>query len=178
MSEAFKIKTLFLIMVVGILFTSLNSTPLVNAQPTKTSLTITVPYNPPWTACTIEAILKDENGNPLQNFDIDFLWAHRLDDGSLCGEHWLGDADTNSKGAASLTYTFWSSGTYNITAKFSGSPEYAPSSSEYIDIIIVDYSQYLVGGGLIAVVIIGVLGYIVFRRRKKAITMLKTTKET
>ena len=31
----------------------------------------------------------------------------------------------------------------------------------------VDYTPYLVGGGLIAVAIIGVVGYIVFRRRKK-----------
>jgi hypothetical protein len=45
-SEALKIKTVILILIAGILFTSSNLMPLVNAQPTNTSLTITVSYNP------------------------------------------------------------------------------------------------------------------------------------
>jgi len=54
-------------------------------------------------------------------------------------------------------------------AMFRETTNYAPSSSENVDIIIMDYTPYLVGGGLIAVAIIGVAGYIVFRRRKTAI---------
>ena len=170
MDEGLKIRKLILILMAGILLTSSNSLPLVNAQPTNTSLTLTVPYNPPWKARTIEATLKDENDNPLQNFDIDFLYA--CDDHT----HLLGTAKTDSNGVASLTWT-WSSGTYNVTATFSGTPNYASSSSEYIEIIIIDYTPYLVGGGLIALAIIGVVGYIIFRRRKKATPIPKMTKE-
>ena len=176
MSEALKIRKLILILMAGILLTSSNSLPLVNAQPTNTSLTITVPYNPPWKECTIKATLKDENDNPLQNFDIDFLYGCNT---HTHPDHWhlLGTAKTDSNGVASLTCTFPVTETYNVTARFGGTSNYAPSSSEYIDIIIIDYTPYLVGGGLIAVAIIGVVGYIVFRRRKKAITMPKTAKE-
>jgi hypothetical protein len=173
MNEALKIKKLILILIAGILFTSLNSMPLANAQPTPTSLTIAVPSEPqgiPFsTECTIEATLKDENGNPLQNIDIGFY---------VCSRNWLGTAKTDSNGVASLTYTFPRAGTYNVTAMFSGTTSYAQSSSEYVDIIIIDYTPYLVGGGLIALAIIGFVGYIVFRRRKKTITMAKTAKET
>ena len=41
----------------------------------ETSLTIAVPSNPPWKECTIAATLKDENGNPLPNMDIRFLYC-------------------------------------------------------------------------------------------------------
>ena len=168
-SEALKIKILILILIAGILFTSSNLMPLVNAQPTPTSLTIAVPSAPQGKEYTIEAILKDENGNPLQNMDIGFY---------VCTKNWFGTEKTDSNGVASLTYTFPRADTYNVTAIFSGTTNYASSSSEYVDIIIVDYTPYLVGGGLIAITIIGVVGYIVFRRRKKAIIVPITTKET
>jgi hypothetical protein len=131
----------------------------------ETSLTVAVPSNPPWKECTIAATLKDKSDNPLQNFDIDFLWTHILDDGTDCGPHLLGSAKTDSKGVASLTYSFWSEGTYNVTAMFSGTTNYAQSSSEYVDIMIIDYTPFLGGGGIIAVA--SIVGYIVFRRRKK-----------
>jgi len=171
MSEALKIKKLILILIAGILFISSNSMPLMNAQPTPTSLTIVVPSLPQGKECTIEAFLKDENDNPLQNFDIVFY---------VCGtdcKDWIGTAKTDSCGVASLKYTFPRTGTYNVNAMFSGTTNYAQSSSENVDIIIIDYTTYLVGGGIIAVAIIGVVGYIVFRRRKKTITMAKTAKE-
>jgi hypothetical protein len=168
MSESLKIKTLILILITGILLTSSTSLPLANAQPTPTSLTIDIPSPPQGKECTIEATLKDENDNPLQNMDIGFY---------VCSRNWLGTAKTDSNGVASLTYPFPSAGTYNVTAIFSGTTSYAQSSSEYVDIIIIDYTPYLVGGGLIALAIIGVVVYIVFRRRKKAITMPKTVKE-
>lgn len=175
MSESLKIKILILILIAGILLTNSTSMPLANAQPTHTSLTIAVPSPPqgiPFSSeCTIEATLKDENENPLQNFDIDFYVC-----GTGCMD-WIGTAKTDSNGVASLTYTFSRAGTYNVTAMFSGTTSYVQSSSENVDIIIIDYTPYLVGGGIIAVAIIGVVGYIVFRRRKKVITTPKTAKE-
>jgi hypothetical protein len=167
MSEVLKSKNLLLILIAGILFTSLSSMSVVNAQPTPTSLTIDVPSPPQGKECTIEATLKDENKNPLQNFDIDFY---------VCGtdcKDWIGTAKTDSNGVASLTYTFPRAGTYNVTAMFSGTTSYVQSSSENVDIIIaIDNTPYLVGGGLIALAIIGVVGYLVFRRRKKATTII------
>ena len=166
MSESLKVKTLIVILIVGILLTSSNSMPFADAQPTQTSLTLTVPSPPMgkpfWSEFTIEATLKDENENPLQNFDIDFYVC-----GTDCMD-WFGTAKTDSNGVASLTYTFSRAGTYNVTAMFSGTTNYVQSSSENVDIIIIDYTPYIVGGGLIAVAIIGVVGYIVFRKRKKA----------
>jgi hypothetical protein len=187
-SEALKNKTLILILIAGILFTSLNLMLLVNAQPTPTSLTITAPpYYLPKIECTIEAILLDENENPLQNFDIDFLYE--CDDHT----HTLGIAKTDSNGVASLELThnppffyypslglFETKKTvmYKINAVFDGTPTYAKSSSEdvYVAFVLTDYTSYLVVGGLIAVAIIGVVGYIVFRRMKKTKTMPMTTR--
>jgi len=91
---------------------------------------------------------------------------------------WIGTAKTDSCGVASLKYTFPRTGTYNVNAMFSGTSNYAQSSSEKVPIIIIDYTPYIIGWGIIAVaIIIGVVGYIVFRRRKKPITMAKTAKE-
>jgi hypothetical protein len=164
MSESLKINKLILILIAGILFASSNSMSFANAQPTPTSLTIAVPSPPqgiPFSSeCTIEATLKDENDNPLQNMDIDF-YVH----GAGCMD-WIGTAKTDSNGVASLTYTFPRARTYNVTAIFSGTTSYVQSSSENIDIIIIDYTPYLVGG-LIAAIIIGFVVYIVFRRREK-----------
>ena len=165
MSAPLKIKPRILILIAGILFTSFTSMPSVNAQATPTSLTITVSsplLRIPFSAeCTIEAILKDENENPLQNMDIDFVYA--------CEDHThlLGTAKTDSNGVASLTYSFTLAyDLWRISATFSGTTTHAPSSSEYVDITVLDYTPYLVSGGLTAVAIIGVGGYIVFRQRK------------
>jgi len=67
--------------------------PLASAQPIHTSLTIAVPSPPTDKECTIEATLKDENGNPLQNIDIDFYF---------CGTDKIGTNKTDSDGVASL----------------------------------------------------------------------------
>jgi hypothetical protein len=187
MSETLKIKTLILIMIAGSLLTSSTLMPIANAQPTQTALTITVPSPPkekpstPQEAeCTIEATLKDENGNPLPNKIINFY---------KCGSSLTGTAKTNSIGVASTIFTPDEASrignieftlrtvTYKINAVFYGATNYAKSSSEdvYIEYIFrdidifLDYPQYLVGGGLIAVgvAIIGAAGFIVFRRRKK-----------
>jgi len=173
LSESLKIRLLIVILIAGILLTSSTSMPLVNAQPTPTSLTIAVPSEPqgiPFsTECIIEATLKDENDNPLQNFDIDFLYA--CDDHT----HLLWRVKTDSNGVASLKYAFPRNETWRISAVFSGTTNYAQSSSEEVLIMIMDYTPYVVGGGLVAAAIAGIAGYIVFRRRKKAITMPMTS---
>jgi hypothetical protein len=185
MSEVLKSKNLLLILIVGILLTNLTSIPLTNAQPTQTSLTIAVPSEPQWKECTMEATLKDENDNPLENFNIDFY---------VCGTSKIGTAKTNSTGVASLSFTpsedyYYPTTpprteTLKVNAVFSGTTNFAQSSSEdaYVEFIFrdidifLDYGSYIVGG-IFAVAIIGVIGYIVFRRRKKAITMPRTAKE-
>jgi len=180
-SEALKIKTLFIVLIAGILFTSLNSMPLANAQLIQTSLTITgPPYLPRDIECTIEATLTDENDNPLQNFDIDFLYT--CDDDHT---HQICTAKTNSSGVASLELTgdippyFYypklslietkKTYMYKIYAVFDGTTTYAKSSSEYVYVVFVltDYTWYWVGGGLIAIVIMGFVGYIIFQRTRK-----------
>jgi LPXTG-motif cell wall-anchored protein len=40
-----------------------------------------------------------------------------------------------------------------------------------------DYTPYYIGGGIIAVAIVGAVGYIVFRKRKKATPIPKTTEK-
>jgi hypothetical protein len=187
MSEALKIKTLILIMIASILLICSNSMPLVNAQPTQTSTTINAdPYLPREMDCTIEAILKDENDNPLQNFDIDFLYT--CDDHT----HLIDTIKTDSNGVASIELTddippYFNyprlsptqtrrSVLFKINAVFEGTTTYAKSSSEdvYVAFVLTDYTLYLVGGILIVVAIFGVVEFVVFRRRKKAIPMSMT----
>jgi len=175
MSEALKIRTLILILMVGILFTGSNLMLLVYAQPTPTSLTIAVPSPPTEKECIIEATLRDENGNPLPNMDIDFYF---------CGTDKVGTNKTDLDGVASLKlsddlplfsypgldlFETKITATWKINAVFKGTTNYAQSSSEdaYVAFVLIDYTPYMVVGGLIALAIIGVVGYIVFRRRKK-----------
>ena len=90
----------------------------------------------------------------------------------------IGTAKTDSNGVASLEYTPTSTGTFQAKAMFSGTTNYAQSSSTSTDLnVAMDYTLYYIGGGMIAVAIIGVVGYIVFRRRKKATPIPKTTEK-
>jgi hypothetical protein len=181
MSDSLNIKTLIVILVAGIFLASSTSMPVVNAQPTPTSLTITVSSSqlgtPFWSECTIKATLKDELGNPLPNMGIHFVYLcddHTHPVGSNTNPLATGTAKTDSNGVASLTHSFLYSEYYDpwrIMANFSGTTSYAPSSSEYVDIFVIDYTPHLVGIGALAVVIISVVGYIVFRRRERAITI-------
>lgn len=187
MNDVLNIKTLIVILIAGILFTSLNSMPVVNAQTTHTLLTLAVPYTPTDKECTIEATLKDESGNPLSNMVIHFYF---------CGSSLIGTNTTDSAGVASLklsddlsTVTYprlnlfepKKTETWPILANFSGTTTYAPSGSEYVYLafVLIDYTPYpyLVGIGVLVVVIISVVGYIVFRKRERTITMSKTTKD-
>ena len=185
MSKALKIKTLFLIVVAVITYSSLNLMPSANAQSIQTSLVLAVSSPPQEKECTIEAILEDENGIPLKNMDIDFY---------VCGTSCIGANKTDSDGAALLRlsddlplFTYpklelfetKKSETWKINAVFEGTSNYVQSSSldVYIAFAFIDYTLYLIGGGIIVVVIICVAGYLVLQRRKRPITMPKTVKE-
>ena len=183
--KTLRIKKFFLIFVASVLLSSLTSTILVNAQPTNTSLTIAVSSSPQERTCTIEATLKDENDTPLQNMNIQF-W--------VCDTSLIGTNKTDSAGLASLKladnpplfyyprlslFEAQKTETYEISAAFEGTTTYAKSSSGdvFVAFVLTDSTSYLVGGGLIAVVVIGVVGYLVLRRRRRTNTMPKTTKQ-
>jgi hypothetical protein len=158
-----EIKSLILILIAGFLLISLNSMPLVNAQSIPTSLTIAVPSPPTEKECIVEATLKDENCNPIPNTDIDFYF---------CGTSKVGTNMTDLDGVASLKlsddlplfsypgldlFETRMTATWKISAVFKGTTNYAQSSSEdaYVAFVLIDYTQYLVGGALIALAIIG-----------------------
>ena len=151
-----KMKTTLALLWLSLLFLTTNLS--VNAQPVNTSLTLAVLSPPTEKECTIEATLKDENGNPLSNMDISF---------TECGQIFFGTNKTDSNGVASLKLTL-TERDHLIYAVFDGTTNYAPSRSE--DVFIParantpDYIPYIVG--IPAVTIIGIVGYIVFRRRK------------
>jgi len=131
-------------------------------NPFSTTLTIDVSSATQGKQTTITATLKDENGNPIQNANIDF----QLYDGSSWKS--IGSDTADSSGVASITYTPSSTGTFQVKAVFSGTTNYSQSTSTTGSLGVgIDYTPYYVGGGIIAVVVIGVLGYMVFRRRKK-----------
>ena len=181
--ERMKMKTTLALLWLSLLFLTTNLS--VNAQPVNTSLTLAVLSPPTEKECTIAATLEDENGNPLQNMDIDFY---------ICGTDKIGSNKTDSAGVASLKltdnppYVYYPrldpfetkvTETWKINAVFSGTTSHAQSSSEdvYIAFVLTNYTPYLVVGGIIALVIIAAAGYIIFRRRKNATPILKTTKE-
>lgn len=185
MSESLKNETLILILIAGILLTSFDSLPKVNAQPVHTSLTLAIISPPTEKESKIAATLKDENGNPLPNMDIDFYF---------CGTNKIGTNKTDLEGVASLKlsddlplfsyprldlFETKITPTWKINAVFKGNTNYAPSTSEdaYIAFVLIDYTPYMVGAGLIALALIGVVGYIVFRKRRKATPIPKMTKE-
>ncbi len=169
----FSVKMKCMILIAGIFLTSSIPINLANAQSIQTSLTIFAPSPIRGKECTIEATLKDEYGNPLPNMNIDFY---------ECGTTIRGTAKTNSSGVASIKYVPFEASletpplkaTFKFNAVFSGNTTYAPSSSEDINIefifrdidIFLDYGSYIVGG-ILSVAIIGIAGFIVFRRRRK-----------
>jgi len=133
-------------------------------NPFSTTLTIDVPSATQGKQTTITATLKDENGNPIQNANIDF----QLYDGSSWKS--IGSDTTDSSGVASITYTPSSTGTFQLKAVFSGTTNYSQSTSTTGSLGVgIDYTPYYIGGGIIAVAVVGVVGYMVFRRRKKTI---------
>ncbi len=142
-------------------------------NPFTTTLTINVPSATEGKECTIKATLKDENDNPCMHTDVDFYIYEE--------NAWkkIGTANTDSNGVASIEYAPTSTGTFQFKATFSGTTNYAQSSSTSANLnVAMDYTLYYIGGGIIAAAIIGVVGYIVFRGRKKATLTPKTTEKT
>jgi len=142
-------------------------------NPFTTTLTIDVPSATEEKECTIKATLKDENDNPCMHTDLDFYIYEE--------NAWkkIGTAKTDSNGVASIEYTPTSTGTFQFKATFGGTTNYAQSSSTSTDLnVAMDYTLYYIGGGIIAVAIIGVIGYVVFRRRRKVTPTPKTIEET
>jgi len=146
-----------------------NATATLTINQFITTLTIDVPSATQGKECTIKAALKDENGNPLQNHDVDFFIYEE--------NTWkkTGTAKTDSNGVACVKYTPTNTGTFQFKAMFSGTTNCAQCSSTSANLdVAMDYTPYYIGGGILAAVIISVLGYIVFRRRKKATPTQKT----
>lgn len=140
-------------------------------NPFTTTLTIDVPSATEGKECTIKATLKDENDNPCMHTDVDFYIYEE--------NAWkkIGTAKTDSNGVASIEYAPTSTGTFQVKATFSGTTNYAQSSSTSTNLnVAMDYIPYYIGGGIIAVAIIGVVGYIALRKRKKATLPSQETK--
>jgi len=150
-----------------------NATATLTISQFTTTLTIDVPSATEGKECQIKATLKDENGNPLQNIDVDFYIYEE--------NTWkkTGTAKTDSNGVACVEYTPTNTGTFQFKAMFSGTTNCAQCSSTSASLnVAIDYTLFYIGGGIIAVAIIGTVGYIVFRRRKKATPPPKTIEET
>jgi len=138
-----------------------NATSNLMVNPLDTNLTIDIPSATQGKECTLVATLKDEEGSPMQNIDIDFY---------ICGTDcmdWIGTAKTDSSGVASLKYTPSTTGTFQVKALFAGTTNYAESNSTRSALYVaMDYTLFYIGGGITAVAIIGIVGYIIFRKKK------------
>ena len=147
----------------GTNYNAVNGTATLTISQFTTTLTLDAPSATQGKECTLKATLKDENGSPLQNFDVDFYIYEE--------NTWtkIGAAKTDSNGIASLTYTPSNTGTFQVKAMFSGATNYVQSSCTPANLnVAMDYTFYYIGGGIVAVVVIGAVGYMIFRRRKKA----------
>jgi len=140
-------------------------------NPFTTILTIDAPSAVQGQPVTLKATLKDENGNPIQNVDVEFqiyeagTWKK------------IRSAKTDSGGIASITYTSSTTGTFQVKAIFDGTTNYAQSSSTAASLYVgIDYTPLYIIGGTAIVLAIGIIGYIVFRQRKKATPPSQETK--
>lgn len=132
-------------------------------NPFTTTLTIDIPSAMQGKSCTIEATLKDENGNPLPNANVEFQLLANSGTWTT-----IGSDTTDSGGIASIDYTPSSTGTFQVRAVFNAVTNYAESNSTPTGLIVAaDYTLVYVGAGIIAIAVLGVVGYMVFRRRRK-----------
>lgn len=112
--------------------------------------------------CALKATLKDDEGSPLQNMDVDFYIYEE--------NNWkkIGSAKTDSNGVASLSYTPSTTGTFQVKAIFSGTTNHDDSGSTPSTLnVSTDFTLLYFGYGIVAVAVIGIAGYIIFRKRKK-----------
>ena len=143
---------------------SSNATSNLIVNPLDSTLTIDVPSATQGKECTLKATLKDEEGNPVQNVDVDFCIYEDND--------WkkIGSVKTDSNGVASLSYSPSTLGTFQVKAMFGGTTNCAESSSTSTSLnVATDYTLYYVAAGITAIVIVSIVGYMVFRRRKKMV---------
>jgi len=144
-------------------YKKINATTTLTISQFATTLTIDVPSATQGKEVTLKTTLEDEDGNPMQNIDTDFYVYEE--------NAWkkIGSAKTDSNGVASLKYTPSTTGTFQVKSMFEGTVNYSESSSTSASLNVdMDYTPYYIGFGIIAVAIIGVVGYMLFRRRKKA----------
>lgn len=132
-------------------------------NPFTTTLTIDIPSATQGKSCTMKATLKDENGSPIPNANVEFQLL-------ASGGTWtiMGSDITDSGGIASMDYMPSSIGTFQVRAVFNAVTNYAESNSTSTGLIVaMDYTLVYLGAGIIAIAAMGVVGYVVFRRRRK-----------
>jgi hypothetical protein len=157
MAGDYQIKTVY---AGSINYNKVNATATLTISQITTTLTIDVPPATQGKPITINATLKDENENSIQNANIEF----QLYDGSLWSS--IGSGTTDSNGIASINYTPLNIGTYQVKAVFIGTTNYSQSTSTTDSLTVsMDYIPYYIFGGIIAIVIIGV-GIIVYKKKK------------
>lgn len=136
--------------------------------PFTTTLTIDAPSATQGQSVTLKATLKDENGNPIQGISIQF----QMYDGTSWTN--MSSADTDSNGVASISYTPSSTGSYQVMAVSAEATNYASSQSTSANLnVSMNYTPYYLGGGMVAVVVLGAVGYLVFRRMRRKTTPQK-----
>ena len=143
---------------------SSNATSNLIVNPLDTTLTIDVLSATQGKECTLKATLKDEEGNPVQNVDVDFCIYEE--------NEWkkIGSVKTDSNGVASLSYSPSTIGTFQVKAIFGGATNCAESSSTSTSLnVAMDYTPYYVVAGITVAIIISIVGYMIFRRRKKMV---------
>jgi hypothetical protein len=123
-----------------------------------TALMVDVPSATQGKECVLKAVLSDERDRLLRGIDVDFYFYE--------SDSWkkIGSGVTDANGTASLNYTPSSTGTFQVKAIFNGTLNYSQSFSPASNMTVaVDYTIYLIGGVIIATVIIIV--YLILRRK-------------
>ena len=133
-------------------------------NPFTTTLTIDVPSATQGQSVTLKATLIDENGNPVQGMSIQF----QMYDGTSWTN--MSSANTDSNGVASISYIPSNTGSFQVKAIFAGAINYASSQSTSANLNVgMNYTPYYVGGGIIVLIVLGAIGYWIFRTRRKTI---------
>jgi hypothetical protein len=130
-------------------------------NPFTTTLTVEVPSATQGKPVTLKATLKDENDNPVQGVNIQF----QIYDGTNWSN--IGSANTDSNGVASISYTPSNTGTFQVRAMFSGTTNYSQITGTGSLNVGVDYTPYYIIVAIVIIAVCGVVGYTIYRRRKK-----------
>jgi hypothetical protein len=147
-------------------------TASINVTRLSTKSTISVPSTEiQGTQTAFTATLKDGNENPLSGETVEFYMYEQ--------ETWkkIGSANTDSNGVATVLYTPTSTGTFQVKATYSGTQNYAESTST-ISVITVspasaptptptDYTPLYIVSGVIVLVLSGTIGYMIFKRKRE-----------